>query len=399
MTLTAEPNRTKSGNRTGACPNCRCDATAARARAVVADDCRYMLAHLKDELRAMAGGRLLITGGAGFLGYYLTHAVAAWNRQAAPANRIATTVSDSFFRGAPTWLDELRDGDGVRLVTWDVRDAMPAELGQLDWVIHAASIASPTYYRAHPLETMDANIGGLRRLLDAARAQADAGRPPRGILFYSSSEIYGDPAVIPTPEDYRGFVSCTGPRACYDEAKRFGETLCVVFARHYGLPVKVARPFNNYGPGLKLDDKRVVSDFARDVLAGRDIVMLSDGTATRTFCYVADAVVGYFKVLVRGGAGEAYNVGIEEPEVTVAAFAREMADAGRELFGYAGKVVTAPPPDADYLKDNPNRRCPVMAKARRDLDFRPSVGLAEGLRKLLTWYAAHPATGYEEQKA
>ncbi|MEM1013720.1 MAG: NAD-dependent epimerase/dehydratase family protein, partial [Planctomycetota bacterium] len=248
------------------------------------------------------------------------------------------------------------------------------------------------FYRAKPIETIDANIGGLRRLLDRAASQSTK---PRGILFYSSSEIYGDPEIIPTPEDYRGNVSCTGPRACYDEAKRFGETMCVVWAKHHGLPIKVARPFNNYGPGLKLDDRRVVSDFARDVLAGRDIEMLSDGTATRTFCYVSDAVVGYFKVLASGRDGEAYNVGIEEPEVAIGDFARAMAEAGRDLFDYAGKVVTAPPPDADYLKDNPNRRCPVMTKAREELSFDPQVGLDEGLRKLLAWYAEHPATDEE----
>ena len=367
---------------------------------VVADDCAYMLAALDAELPKMAGGRLLITGGAGFLGYYLTHCVAAWNASRDDdADRIDVLVTDSFFRGTPDWLGELAASDGVQILTWDVREPMPPEVGELDWVIHAASIASPTYYRAHPVETMDANVGGLRRLLDAALAQKNAGRPPRGILFYSSSEVYGDPSVVPTPEAYPGRVSCTGPRACYDEAKRFGETLCVVFAKHHGLPVKVARPFNNYGPGLKLDDLRVVSDFARDVLAGRDIVMLSDGTATRTFCYVADAVVGYFKVLVNGRDGEAYNVGIEEPEVTIGDFARETAAAAAGLFGYAGRVVTAPPPDADYLKDNPNRRCPVMTKAREELGFRPQVGLRKGLRNLLAWYADHPATGEEERGA
>lgn len=350
---------------------------------------------LKEEFAAMAGGRLLITGGAGFLGYYMTHAVAAWNASVDAERQIETVVSDSFFRGTPEWLAELERQSSVRLLKWDVREPIPDDVGPLDWVIHAASIASPTYYRAHPVETMDANIGGLRRLLDAARAQADAGRPPRGILFYSSSEVYGDPKVIPTPEDYRGDVSCTGPRACYDEAKRFGETMCVVFARHHNLPIKIARPFNNYGPGLKLDDKRVVSDFAGDVLAGRDIVMLSDGTATRTFCYVADAIIGYYKILVKGRPGEPYNVGIETPEISIGDFGRTMARLGTELFGYAGNVITAPPPDDDYMKDNPNRRCPVMRKAREELEFNPAIDLEEGLRRLLVWYAAHPATGEE----
>ncbi len=361
---------------------------------VVATDRAYMLDRLRSEFAQMAGGKLLITGGAGFLGYYLTHAVAAWNEEASKNDRIAVTVSDNFMRGKPTWLEEMEDADGVELIKWDVRDEIPARLRDdgLDWVIHAASIASPTFYRAKPVETIDANIGGLRQILDLANKQ---GKKPGGILFYSSSEVYGDPAVIPTPEDYRGNVSCTGPRACYDEAKRFGETLCVVFAKHHDLAVKIARPFNNYGPGLKLDDRRVVSDFARNVLDGEDIVMLSDGTATRTFCYVADAVVGYYKVLVNGQPGEAFNIGIEDPEVSVADFARAMADAGRDVCGYEGSVVTAPPPDADYLADNPNRRCPVMTKARLEIGFDPQVGLEDGLRKLLAWYADHPATDEE----
>ena len=156
------------------------------------------------------------------------------------------------------------------------------------------------------------------------------------MLFYSSSEIYGDPTPgdIPTPETYRGSVSCTGPRACYDESKRYGETLCVNFARQHGVPIKVARPFNNYGPGLKITDKRVIPDFARDILSGRDIVMLSDGSAKRTFCYVADAVAGYYKILVNGRPGEAYNVGVETPEISMTQLAGKLADLGRELFGY-----------------------------------------------------------------
>src|SRR5262249_20204512 len=159
--------------------------------------------------------------------------------------------------------------------------------------------------------------------------------PVRGFLFYSSSEIYGDPdpAHIPTPEDYRGYVSCTGPRACYDEAKRYGETLCVNFARVHHVPVKVARPFNNYATGLKITDRRVIPDFVRDVLSGRDIVMLSDGSPMRTFCYVADAVIGYYKVLVNGRPGESYNIGVETPEISMAELAERIVALGRDLFG------------------------------------------------------------------
>jgi nucleoside-diphosphate-sugar epimerase len=261
-------------------------------------------------------------------------------------------------------------------------------MGDFQFIIHAASIASPTYYRRDPIATMDANVNGLRFLLDYSRAQADRGRPVEGFLFLSSSEIYGDPTpdAIPTPETYRGLVSCTGPRACYDEAKRYGETLCVNFAGQYGVPVRIARPFNNYGPGLKISDRRVLPDFARDILAGRDVVMLSDGSPKRTFCYVSDAVTGYYKVMVKGRNGEAYNVGVEVPEVSMAEVGERMAGLARTLFGYTGKVIRGASQDAAYLVDNPNRRCPIISKARTELGYDPVVGLDEGLRRTLLWY-------------
>jgi nucleoside-diphosphate-sugar epimerase len=256
------------------------------------------------------------------------------------------------------------------------------------YIIHAACIASPTYYRRCPIETMDANVNGLRFLLDYAVRQREKGKPVEGFLFYSTSEIYGDPAPgsIPTPETYRGNVSCTGPRACYDESKRYGETLCVNFARQHDLPVKIARPFNNYGPGLKISDRRVIPDFTRDVLAGKDIVMLSDGSPTRTFCYAADAIVGYYKILVKGKPGEAYNIGVEGPEISMANLAEKIVALSRDLFGYKGKVVRKVSTDKDYLIDNPNRRCPVVTKARTDLGYNPSITIDEGLKRSLIWY-------------
>jgi nucleoside-diphosphate-sugar epimerase len=250
-------------------------------------------------------------------------------------------------------------------------------------------------YRRYPLETMDANINGLRQLLDRARSQADQGRPLRGFLFYSSSEIYGDPLpeAIPTPEDYRGNVSCTGPRACYDESKRYGETLSVVFARTYGVPVTIARPFNNYGPGLRIDDGRVIPDFARAILEGRDIVMHSDGSPTRTFCYSADAICGYYRVLVLGRPGEAYNIGVETPEISMRELALALQAEARSLFGYRGAVITAPSAEADYLVDNPQRRCPIIAKARTEIGYTPRVALPDGLRRSLRWYAEQRQAG------
>jgi nucleoside-diphosphate-sugar epimerase len=363
--------------------------TRAAAEAVVRSDLEAIVDRAQDELAAMSGKTLLITGGAGFLGYYLVQGVVEWNRQAARTARIGLTVLDSYARGVPDWLTGFSDSDELALVEHDVRQPLPAQLGRFDYVVHAAGIASPTYYRAHPIETMDANIVGLRSLLDRAVDAASGGDPVSGFLFFSSSEIYGDPPAdqIPTPETFRGYVSCTGPRACYDESKRYGETLCVNFARQYGVPVAIARPFNNYGPGLKLSDRRVIPDLARDVLAGNDITLLSDGSATRTFCYVADAVVGYYKVLVNGRPGEPYNVGTEEPEISMAELAQHVGRLGRELFAYEGSVVVRASDEADYLVDNPNRRRPQIAKAREELGYEPVVTLEDGLERSLLWYA------------
>lgn len=355
---------------------------------ILTRDLDYICTGLREEFDRMRGGRLLITGGAGFLGYYLVLAALHFNKKAEARDAIRVTVWDNFIRGVPAWLTGLKGDATLTVEKRDLIEPLPANMGDFEWIIHAAGIASPTYYRKYPVQTIDANINGLRNLLDYSVRQKDKGKPVQGFLFYSSSEIYGDPdpAWIPTPEHYRGNVSCTGPRACYDESKRFGETLCVVFAEQHGVPVKMARPFNNYGPGLKITDRRVLPDFARDVFANRDIVMYSDGKPTRTFCYSADSITGYYKVLVKGHPGEAYNVGIETPEISMTQFAEKVIAISRDLFGYTGKLVRQASPEKDYLVDNPNRRCPILDKARQHLNYNPSILVDDGLRRSLMWY-------------
>lgn len=364
---------------------------SADAERVVIEDLDSLCSVLDDEFHEMSGRNLLIAGGAGFLGYYLVQGALHWNSLGRARHPIHVTVLDNFVRGVPAWLTALETDAHLRLLKHDITMPLPAGIGHQDFLIHAASIASPIYYRKYPIETMDANINGLRLMLDYCQMQHDLRTPVRGMLFYSSSEIYGDPTPesIPTPETYRGFVSCTGPRACYDESKRFGETLCVNFAQQRGIPVKMARPFNNYGPGLKITDGRVIPDFARNILDGRDIVMLSDGSPKRTFCYVADAVAGYFKILVKGQPGEAYNIGVESPEISVLDLAQRMVRLGHELFGYEGRVIRQASVDNQYLVDNPNRRCPVIAKARAELGFDPKVTIDEGLRRSMLWYSGN----------
>jgi len=361
---------------------------------VVDEDLRYICNNLKTEFLKLSGKKVLIAGGAGFLGYYMVQAILHWNRKNSSRKPIDLTVHDNFMRGVPDWLKNIEVHNNLVVEKHDVIDKLPNNEGTFQYIIHAATIASPIYYRKHPIETMDANINGLRNFLDYCIDRKSKGKPVKGFLFFSTSEIYGDPdpGNIPTSETYRGNVSCTGPRACYDESKRYGETLCVNFAKQYGLPIKIARPFNNYGPGLKISDRRALPDFARNIFNNENIVLLSDGSPTRTFCYVADAIIGYFKILIRGKDGESYNIGLDKPEISIYELAERTINISRKIFDYKGKLVMKISDDKEYLTDNPNRRCPIIDKARKELDYNPTICLDEGLKRSLLWYSDNQAS-------
>jgi len=327
-----------------------------------------------------SGRRVLLTGAAGFLGSQFMHSFAALNDGGGLRKPCQEIALDNFMRGLPDWLAPFKRRADFQIASKDI--IRPGKLPVADFIIHAASIASPIYYRQHPIETMDANVIGLRNLLEHAVA-----RPVESFLFFSSSEIYGDPdaASIPTPETYRGSVSCTGPRACYDESKRYGETLCVNFHEVHRVPVKIVRPFNNYGPGLKITDRRVLPDFFRDVLAGRNITLLSDGCATRTFCYISDAITGYLLALLSAHNGESFNIGCDAPEISMS----DLAEMAIEVSGCNLKVVRQKSDDARYLTDNPQRRCPCLKKSRAMLGYSPRTGLRQGLERTWAYYRDH----------
>jgi UDP-glucuronate decarboxylase len=347
--------------------------------AIIAEDCAAIAAALRNP-GFFREARVLVTGCAGFLGYTFMQFFARHARELGIAQ---ITGLDNFMLGASTWLDDLaRNEPRLSIRSFDVAHtdlASIPEAATADVIIHMASIASPTYYRQYPIETLDANVWGLRRLLDYYRE-----RKIRGLLFFSSSEIYGDPdpARIPTDEEYLGNVSCIGPRACYDEAKRIGETMCYLFAKQFGMPITVVRPFNNYGPGMRLTDRRLPADVIRSVYENRDIVLHSDGSPTRTFCYVSDAVTGYLLALAHGQF-DYFNIGTAKPEISVRAFSELCAEAGRKLCGYTGKVRLEKAADAEYLSNNPMRRCPSIAKAQRVLGYQPQVPVEAGVERFL----------------
>ena len=348
---------------------------------ILQEDLAYIHARIGKQDR-FKGSVVVVTGCGGFIGYMLTQYLVRY----APALGIRKVIGlDTFLLGKPKWISALAEecGDVLDLRAFDIsKDRIEdiPDARDARFVIHAASIASPPFYRQYPLETLDANVWGLRRLLDF---YADIGSL-KGFLFFSTSEIYGDPdpRFVPTAEDYHGNVACTGPRACYDESKRFGETLCYVFAKTRNLPITVARPFNNYGPGMRVGDKRLPADFAKCVVEGRDIAILSDGTPTRTFCYIADSVTGYLLCLLHGKF-DSFNIGIEKPEIMVRELAEIYRTVGQEEFGYQGKVHYEKSADPEYLTDNPNRRCPIIKKAREKLGYEPTVAVHDGVRRYL----------------
>lgn len=346
-------------------------------KSILEKDASQILSGLGELNSKFSGKRILLTGASGFLGCQFMHYFVTLNNSGLLKEPCRLLALDNFIRGRPDWINNLDDQSNVFVKEKDI--TLEVEYESPDYIIHAASIASPAFYRKYPIETIDANVSGIRKLLDYCKDN-----PIESLLFFSTSEIYGDPDSenIPTTEEFRGFVSCTGPRACYDESKRLGETLCVNYWRIHEIPVKIVRPFNNYGPGMNIQDKRVIPDFFNDVIHGKDIKILSDGKATRTFCYVTDAIEGYLRLLLSNHNGESFNIGAEKPEITMIDLANLIIDITNEDLD----VIFKKDNDLDYLVDNPSRRCPSIDKARSLLGFNPKISLEEGIKRTYEFY-------------
>lgn len=328
---------------------------------------------LSGPAQDFAGKTVLLTGGRGFLGRYFMDVFHALNRKhlKKPVKLVALdNMITAGKEGA-----QVPDYDNVTFVQHDVIQPFKWK-GPLHYVIHAAGIASPFYYRAYPLETLEVAITGTRRMLELADAHKAR------FTFFSSSEIYGDPDPkhVPMAESYRGNVSCQGPRACYDESKRVGETLCYIFHTKNGTHTNTIRPFNVFGPGMQETDYRVLPNFASRIKAGKPLQVYGTGNQTRTFCYITDAMVGFTLVVLKGVPGEAYNIGNPKPEISMVDLVKRIEKISKHKVAY--DVVEYPD---SYPADEPNRRAPDIRKARLQLAYEPSVDLDEGLKRFLDW--------------
>ena len=306
--------------------------------------------------------RLVVTGGAGFLGSHLCDALVARGDEVVAIDNLAT--------GRLSNIEHLFATDGFTFVRHDVSSYVWVP-GPVDAVLHLASPASPKDYLDMPIQTLKVGSLGTHNTLGLAK---DKGAR---FLLASTSEVYGDPQVHPQPESYWGHVNPVGPRGVYDEAKRFAEAMAMAYHRTHGVEVRIARIFNTYGPRLRPGDGRVVSNFLVQALRGEPLTLYGDGSQTRSFCYVDDEIRGLLALL---DAGETGPVNIGNPvEHTV----RELAEIILEVTGSSSPLVLEPLP-----VDDPTQRRPDIALARRLLGWEPTVELSDGLARTAEWLRA-----------
>lgn len=298
-------------------------------------------------------GRIVITGGAGFIGSHLTDRAIAEGHEVHVVDNLITGSLDNVAQHASNPRFTFIRHDVSRPFTID---------GPVDGIFHFASPASPEDYLRHPIQTLKVGSLGTHNVLGLAKAK---GAP---VLVASTSEVYGDPLVHPQTEDYWGNVNPVGPRSCYDEAKRFSEALTMAYHNMHGVRTRIVRIFNTYGPRMRLADGRVLPNFLRQALRSEPITIYGDGSQTRSFCYVDDLVDGVFRLL---SVEEAYPVNIGNPEeMTI----REFAERILAATGSSSPLVARPLP-----ADDPKKRKPDIARARALLGWSPKVGLADGL--------------------
>ncbi|WP_396137190.1 NAD-dependent epimerase/dehydratase family protein [Flavobacterium sp.] len=321
---------------------------------------------------------ILISGANGFLPAYLVETLLYLNF-VNPSNNVKVVALVRSIDNAKIRFKAYSENPNLIFIVQDVSN--PIQLStKIDFIIHAASQASPKYYGIDPVGTLSANVLGTFNLLKLARENK-----VESFLFFSSGEVYGelDVSQIPIDENTFGYVNPTNVRSCYAESKRMGENICVSYHHQFDVPIKIVRPFHTYGPGMKLDDGRVYADFVSDILNNQNICMHSDGAAVRAFCYLSDATIAFIKVLLEGKNGEAYNVGNPEEEYSVLKLANILVDLyPHKKLQVIKKVINN---SNNYLKSPLKSNSPNITKIR-ELNWRPLVAVQEGFKRTIESY-------------
>jgi len=304
--------------------------------------------------------RILVTGGAGFIGSHLCEVLVEDGYQ--------VIAMDNQVTGKTENLEGIFYHDNFEFHDHDVTEFIHVN-GDLDWVVHLASLASPVFYQDYPIKTLKVGALGTHKTLGLAK-EKDA-----GYLFASTSEVYGDPEVNPQPESYRGRVDPYGPRSCYDESKRYGESLVRAYRDKHDIDVRVARIFNTYGPRMRVDDGRVIPTFVRQALNENDLTVYGDGQQTRSFCYVDDLVRG-LRRLIDSDVETPVNMGNPD-ERTI----QNLAELIVELTDSGSGIVYEPLPPQD-----PKVRRPDISNARSELGWEPTISLEDGLERSIDYF-------------
>jgi dTDP-glucose 4,6-dehydratase len=308
--------------------------------------------------------RILITGGAGFIGSHLADRLLAEGH--------SVIALDNLFTGHSRNISHLVGQQRFQFIKHDVTEYTYVE-GKLDAILHLASLPSPVDYLREPIKTLKVGALGTHKALGLARAHKAT------FLLASTSEVYGDPQVHPQPESYWGNVNPIGPRGVYDESKRFAEAMTMAYHRYHGIDTRICRIFNTYGPRMRADDGRVVTNFIAQALRGQPLTVYDDGARTRSFCYVSDLVDGLVRLLASDEVGPV-NLG-NPREMTVLDFAKTV----QRLVGGASEIVFVSPKD-ERTKDDPNIRQPDITRARQILKWEPTVNLEEGLQHTTDYF-------------
>jgi dTDP-glucose 4,6-dehydratase len=308
--------------------------------------------------------RILITGGAGFIGSHLCDYLLEQDHEVISIDNLSTGSTDN--------IAHLAGRERFQFIKHDVTDYIYVE-GPLDAVLHLASLPSPVDYLNYPIQTLKVGALGTHKALGLAKEKGAR------FLLASTSEVYGDPLVHPQAEDYWGNVNPVGPRGVYDESKRFAEALAMAYNRYHDVETRIARIFNTYGPRMRLDDGRVVPNFIRQALLNEPLTVYDDGTRTRSFCYVSDLVRGLVRLLM---SPEIYPVNLGNPqEMTILDFAQKVL----QVTGSKSEIVFVRPRD-ERTQDDPMVRQPDISKAQQILCWEPVVSLEEGLDKTVEWF-------------
>ena len=323
-----------------------------------------IITNLGDVSKSFEDKNVLVTGGAGFLG--------SWICEVLVKQGARVICLDNLVSGLKSNISSQMDRDNFRFIQHDITQPIFFD-EPLDMVMHLASRASPFEFEKYPIQILKANTLGIWVALGIAKKHGAK------LLYTSTSEIYGVAAEIPTSEDYRGNVNPVGPRSCYDEAKRCGESYVIAYKMQHGLDIRIARIFNTYGPRMRSEGVygRVVPRFVEQALSNEPITVFGSGEQTRSFCYVSDQVEGLLRLAFSGNAeGEVVNIGSDE-EITII----ELANMIKELTNSGSEIVFEELP-----KDDPPRRKPDISKAKRILGWKPRVKLEEGLKRTIEWF-------------